>query len=47
MEIKMKLKDKKDAIPIVCPTCSHKWKFRGNRKIYATCPDCKSSVRLS
>lgn len=29
-----------------CPNCGHEWTYRGSRNVYATCPDCKTSVKI-
>ena len=26
--------------------CGHIWNYKGNSKVYATCPDCKTSVKM-
>ena len=28
------------------PKCKREWEYNGKRKFYATCPDCKSSVKI-
>lgn len=35
-------------IELTCqnPKCNRKWTYKGDRKFYATCPDCKSSVKI-
>ena len=29
-----------------CKRCGHEWDYAGKRKWYATCPDCKTSVKI-
>ena len=29
-----------------CKRCGKDWTYSGGRKFYATCPDCKTSVRI-
>lgn len=29
-----------------CKRCGKEWDYTGNMKFYASCPDCKSSVRI-
>lgn len=31
---------------IKCNNCKKEWEYNGNNKYYATCPDCKTSVKL-
>jgi hypothetical protein len=30
-----------------CKRCTYQWEYTGDRKTWATCPDCKTSVRVS
>jgi predicted nucleic acid-binding Zn-ribbon protein len=30
-----------------CKRCGKNWTYGGERKFYATCPDCKTSVKIS
>ncbi len=27
-------------------TCKKEWDYQGSNKFYATCPDCKTSVKI-
>ncbi len=29
-----------------CPKCGNKWEYKGSKKIYAPCSDCKYSVKI-
>lgn len=29
-----------------CQRCDYEWDYKGSREYYATCPNCKSSVRI-
>jgi phage FluMu protein Com len=29
-----------------CKRCGKGWSYSGGRKFYATCPDCKTSVKI-
>jgi len=29
-----------------CKKCGKEWDYKGDNKFYATCPDCKSSVKI-
>jgi endogenous inhibitor of DNA gyrase (YacG/DUF329 family) len=29
-----------------CPKCGKEWDYTGNSQVYATCPDCKRSVKI-
>ena len=33
-------------IKLKCQRCKRIWTYKGDRKFYATCPDCKSSVKI-
>ena len=28
------------------PKCKRKWEYKGEKKFYTTCPDCKTSVKI-
>lgn len=30
-----------------CRRCDKKWDYKGENKFYATCPDCKTSVKIN
>lgn len=34
-------------IKLTCRECRHKWMYKGKKKIYATCPKCRASVRTT
>ena len=34
-------------IKMKCGKCGHKWPYKGKSKHYATCPDCKTSVKIN
>ena len=45
--IKSKMKEKKTVDSrLTCKKCKTKWNYKGKKKHYATCPDCKDSVRI-
>jgi len=29
-----------------CPKCNREWEYTGKKKIYTSCPDCKTSVKI-
>ncbi len=29
-----------------CHRCKHEWIYKGKSKWYASCPDCRTSVRI-
>lgn len=29
-----------------CKRCTKEWEYGGDRKFWASCPDCKTSVRV-
>lgn len=31
---------------MTCDKCGYKWRYKGKRKIAASCPDCKGQVKL-
>jgi len=33
-------------VRLECPRCGKKWEYGGKNKYYATCPDCKTSVKV-
>jgi len=30
-----------------CKKCKYEWIYKGNKKVYATCPDCKTSTKIN
>jgi hypothetical protein len=28
------------------PKCRREWEYKGDKKFYASCPDCKTSVKI-
>lgn len=31
---------------IICKRCNYGWDYKGKRTLYATCPNCKTTVRI-
>lgn len=31
---------------IICKRCQYKWQYKGDRTLWASCPNCKTSVRI-
>jgi endogenous inhibitor of DNA gyrase (YacG/DUF329 family) len=29
-----------------CPNCKQVWNYQGKKKVYASCPDCRSAVKI-
>ncbi len=29
------------------PKCEREWEYTGDKKFYTSCPDCKTSVKIS
>jgi len=29
-----------------CQKCGREWDYKGHKRFYTTCPDCKTSVKL-
>jgi predicted Zn-ribbon and HTH transcriptional regulator len=40
-------KERNKMIPLKCKKCGKKWKYKGKKKFYTTCPDCKTSVKIT
>lgn len=38
--------DKGKGIRLKCEKCGYEWEYRGKMTFYATCPNCKTSVRI-
>jgi hypothetical protein len=39
-----------EGILLKCPntTCNHRvWRYKGQMKVYAICPDCRGSVKIA
>jgi len=36
----------KTSIKLTCQKCGRVWKYKGKRKYYTSCPDCKTSVKV-
>jgi len=34
------------SIELKCKKCGREWTYRGKKEYYATCPDCKTSVKI-
>jgi Zn finger protein HypA/HybF involved in hydrogenase expression len=34
------------SMKLECPVCGHSWDYGGDNTVYATCPDCKTSVKI-
>lgn len=30
-----------------CKRCGRKWDYKGKKKYYTSCPDCKTSVKIN
>lgn len=30
-----------------CKKCNREWDYSGDKKFYTSCPDCKTSVKIS
>jgi len=35
----------KEGTELTC-NCGKTWNYKGKNKVYATCPDCKTSVKI-
>ena len=33
-------------VKLKCQRCKKEWEYKGDNKFYATCPDCKTSVKI-
>jgi Zn finger protein HypA/HybF involved in hydrogenase expression len=33
-------------VKLKCQRCGHEWEYKGKRKYYTSCPDCKTSVKI-
>lgn len=34
-------------VKLKCKRCKKEWEYNGDRDYYATCPDCKTSVKIN
>jgi DNA-directed RNA polymerase subunit RPC12/RpoP len=34
-------------ISLKCKKCGRKWVYNGSKRFYTTCPDCKTSVKIT
>lgn len=37
---------KKEGVPAHCGKCNYDWSYKGKSRFYATCPMCKTNVKL-
>jgi len=33
-------------VTLVCPFCKEIWDYKGKKTVYASCPDCRNSVKI-
>ena len=33
-------------ITLKCPNCKEIWNYKGRKKVYASCPDCRFAVKI-
>ena len=38
--------EKKEGVELTCSKCGYTWSYNGKSKVYATCPQCGSRVRV-
>jgi len=36
---------KQEGIKVTCK-CGKEWFYKGNNKVYATCPDCRTPIKI-
>lgn len=34
-------------LTLECQKCGREWEYHGNSEYYATCPNCKTSVKIT
>jgi len=43
---KKKEQKKREGVLLTCQVCGYSWHYKGNRRKYATCPDCTNNVPI-
>ena len=41
-----KMSKRENPIELKCKRCGRKWEYTGDKEYYASCPDCKTSVKI-